>query len=107
MYKWRYREEILSEKIVALIFRHNVKARDLYDIYFLAKSGVDFEVSMIDKKMKEYGHTFTKDRLLARMKQLGLIWDKELGRLLPESEFVRYKDVKGYLMERFGAAGLI
>ncbi len=39
------RKEILSEKIVALLFRHNVKARDLYDIYFLAKSGVDFEVS--------------------------------------------------------------
>ena len=101
------RKEILSEKIVALLFRHNVKSRDLYDIYFLAKSGVDFEVSMIDKKMKEYGHTFTKDRLLARMKELGLIWDKELGRLLPESEFVKYKDVKEYLMMRFEAAGLI
>ena len=101
------RKEILSEKIVALLFRHNVKSRDLYDIYFLAKSGVDFEVSRIDKKMKEYGHTFTKERLLARMKQLGLIWDKELGRLLPESEFVKYKDVKEYLMMRFEAAGLI
>lgn len=101
------RKEILSEKIVALLFRHNVKARDLYDIYFLAKSGVDFEASMIDKKMKEYGHTFTKDRLLARMEQLGLIWNRELGRLLPESEFVKYKDVKEYLMERFDVAGLI
>jgi hypothetical protein len=57
--------------------------------------------------MKEYGHTFTKDRLLARMEQLGLIWNRELGRLLPESEFVKYKDVKEYLMERFDAAGLI
>ncbi|MCW6159747.1 MAG: nucleotidyl transferase AbiEii/AbiGii toxin family protein [Candidatus Micrarchaeales archaeon] len=101
------RKEILSEKIVALLFRHNAKARDLYDIYFLVKGGVDFEVSMIDKKMKEYGHTFAKDRLLARMKQLGLIWNKELERLLSESEFVKYKDVKEYLMTRFGAAGLI
>ncbi len=65
------------------------------------------EASMIDKKMKEYGHTFTKDRLLARMEQLGLIWNRELGRLLPESEFVKYKDVKEYLMERFDVAGLI
>ena len=62
---------------------------------------------MIDKRMKEYSHTFTKDRLLARMKQLGLIWDKELGSLLQESEFVKYKDVKEYLMMRFEAAGLI
>jgi predicted nucleotidyltransferase component of viral defense system len=101
------RREILSEKIVALLFRHNVKARDLYDIYFLARGGVDFEVSMIDKKMKEYGHTFTKDRLLARMEQLGLIWNKELERLLPESEFVKYGDVKEYLLERFEVTGLI
>lgn len=101
------RKEILSEKIVALLFRHNVKARDLYDIYFLAKSGVDFEVSMIDKKMKGYGHTFTKNRLLVRMEQLSIIWDKELGRLLPESEFVKYKDVKEYLMMRFDVVGLI
>lgn len=101
------RKEILSEKIVALLFRHNVKARDLYDIYFLAKGGVDFEVSLIDKKMKEYGHTFTKDRLLARMEQLSIIWNKELERLLPESEFVKYKDVKEYLIERFEVAGLV
>ena len=33
--------------------------------------------------------------------------DKELGRMLPESGFVRYKDVKEYLMMRFEAAGLI
>jgi Uncharacterized conserved protein len=101
------RKEILSEKIVALLFRQNIKARDLYDIYFLAKGGADFEVSMIDKKMKEYGHTFTKDRLLARMGQLASIWNKELERLLPESDFVKYKDVKEYLMARFEAAGLI
>ena len=101
------RKEILSEKIVALLFRHNVKARDLYDIYFLAKSGADFEVSIIDKKMKEYGHTFTKDRLLDRMGQLSLIWNKELGRLLPESDFVRYNDAKEYLMACFEVAGLI
>ena len=101
------RKEILSEKIVALLFRHNAKARDLYDIYFLAKGGVDFEVSMIDKKMKEYGHTFTKDRLFARIEQLGPIWNKELGRLLPENDFVKYEDVKKYLMARFEVAGLI
>lgn len=101
------RKEILSEKIVALLYRHNVKARDLYDIYFLTKSGVDFEVSMIDRKMKEYGHTFTKGRLLARMEQLGPIWNKELGRLLPESKFVKYNDVKEDIMARFETAGLI
>ena len=45
--------------------------------------------------------------LLARMEQLGLIWNKELERLLPESEFVKYRDVKEYLLKRFEVTGLI
>ncbi len=101
------RKEILSEKIVALLFRHNAKARDLYDLYYLVKSGVSIEVSMIDQKMKEYGHTFTKERLLGRMEQLSSLWNKELGRLLPENEFVKYNEVNAYLLACFETSGLI
>ena len=100
-------KEILSEKVVALLFRHNLKARDLYDIYFLMHSGTTIEVNMIDKKMAEYGHTFTKDRLFSRLDDLGSIWNKELRRLLPVSYFLEYNEAKEYLIARFKDADMI
>lgn len=100
-------KEILAEKVVALLFRHNIKARDLYDIYFLLQSGIGIEVSLVDKKMREYGHTFSIDRLSERMKSVGRIWDKELRRLLPEDKFVEYKNVAEYVNGHFKGVGLI
>ncbi|MCL4383194.1 hypothetical protein M1278_00970 [Candidatus Marsarchaeota archaeon] len=57
--------------------------------------------------VQKYGHTFTKERLLNRMEQLSSIWNKELGRLLPENKFVKYKEVNAYLLACFKTAGLI
>ncbi len=101
------RKEILAEKVVALLFRHNMKARDLYDIYYLLQNGTAVEVSMIDRKMMEYGHTFTYNRLSERIKGIDDIWNKELRRLLPEDKFIQFGVAKEYTMKRFGDAGLI
>src|SRR5437660_12517798 len=98
---------ILAEKIVALIFTHNAKARDLYDIFFLIRKGAKIEVGLVDRKMREYGHMFTKKQLDHRMHLIKRIWNKELPRLLPENEFVAYDKVQKYVMESFKAAGLI
>ncbi len=100
-------KEILAEKVVALLFRHNIKARDLYDLYFLLQNGTSIEVILVDKKMKQYGHTFSINKLLERMKFISKIWDKELQRLLPKDKFVEYKNAAKYVNERFKEVGLI
>ncbi len=99
--------EIMAEKVVALLFRHNMKTRDLYDIYFLMQSGVDVDVNMVDKKMKEHGHVFSEPRLISRMEEFGGVWEKELRRLLPESKFVGFGSVKKYVMRRFEDSDLM
>lgn len=101
------KREILSEKIVALLFRRNAKARDLYDIYFLLKNNTDIDVSMMDKKMREYGHTFTTERFMARIGAMESVWAKELRRLLPVDRFVEYGNARKYVVERFDEISLL
>ena len=99
--------EILAEKIVALMFRHNAKARDLYDLHFLIKNGVEIRVSLIDKKMAEHGHIVTEDKFTDRINEIGKIWDKELIRLIPNKEFVSYDDAKAALLDALNDVGLL
>lgn len=99
--------EILAEKVVALMFRHNLKARDLFDIYFMIKNSTEIKVSLIDRKMKEYGHVFTEEKLVKRMNLISKIWNKELYRLLPKKEFVGYKEAKTLVMGEFKAVNLL
>ena len=84
-------KEILAEKIVALLFRSNPKARDLYDLYFLIEKGTEIKISLVDKKMREYGHTFTQDKFNRRMAAIEKTWNKELRRLLLKTDFVTYR----------------
>lgn len=101
------KNEILAEKIVVLLFRHNIKARDLYDIYFLLQNATDINVSLVDKKMREYGHIFSRERLMDRMVAISKIWNRELRRLLPEKSFISYSAAEKCVEEMFKAAGLI
>ncbi len=99
--------EILAEKVVALMFRHNVKARDLFDIYFMIKNDTEIKVSLIDRKMREHGHVFTAEKLIKRVDLIGGIWSKELHRLLPKGEFIDYKEAKTFVMEGLSTANLL
>jgi predicted nucleotidyltransferase component of viral defense system len=100
-------KEILAEKVVALLFRRNLKARDLYDIYYLVNKNVEIKVGLIDRKMKEYGHTFSSERLHKRLMGISKIWEKELRRLLPSKGFVDYEIAKDAVVASFTKAALI
>ncbi len=100
-------KEILAEKTEALLFRHNLKARDLYDLYFLMQKGTEIKVSLIDRKMREQGHTFTAERFMKRVDAMAEIWEKELRRLLPEDKFVLYGTVKKSVIEGFRASSIL
>jgi predicted nucleotidyltransferase component of viral defense system len=100
-------KEILAEKTEALMFRHNLKARDLYDLYFLLQKGTEIKVSLIDRKMREHGSTFTTERFMERMEAMAGIWETELRRLLPEDKFVLYDTVKKSVIDGFKASSIL
>jgi predicted nucleotidyltransferase component of viral defense system len=100
-------KEILAEKTEALLFRHNLKARDLYDLYFLLQKGTEIKVSLIDRKMREQGHTFTVERFIRRVDVVAEIWEKELRRLLPKDKFVAYNTVKKSVIDGFRTASIL
>lgn len=99
--------EILAEKVVALMFRHNPKARDLYDLYFLARNETEIKTSLIDKKMRWYGHVFTEDKFTRRLTIIQSIWKKELDRLLPEKDRVSYLEARNFIIRSFKEAQLL
>jgi predicted nucleotidyltransferase component of viral defense system len=55
-------EEILSDKIRALIERDYLKGRDFYDIWFLSSLGVGCDVALMKKKIEMYKAPFTCKR---------------------------------------------
>ncbi|MCL4379207.1 nucleotidyl transferase AbiEii/AbiGii toxin family protein [Candidatus Marsarchaeota archaeon] len=101
------RKEILAEKVHALLFRHNTKARDLFDLYFLIKGETEVDASFIDKKLSERGRKFTTDTFTRRMNAIGSIWEKELGRLIPNQHWVAYSDAKAELTGSLKEAGML
>lgn len=76
------KEEILAEKIRALIIRG--RARDLYDISFLLKKNVKFDENLINKKLSYYDKTFDSKEFSRCAKAIKDIWQSELHGLLPK-----------------------
>lgn len=74
------KEEILAEKIRALIIRS--RARDLYDIYFLLKKGVKFDEDIINRNLSYYKREFDTKEFFKYVKELKNIWQSELQGLI-------------------------
>lgn len=91
-------KEILAEKVEALLFRRVVKARDLFDLQFLLSKRVELEPSLVDRKMRESGHVFSKDKLERRLSAISEIWEKELKRLIPEDKYLTFREARGSLL---------
>ena len=52
------KEEILSEKIRAILTRD--ANRDLYDLFFLIKKGIELDIDMVNKKLEFYDMEFER-----------------------------------------------
>jgi predicted nucleotidyltransferase component of viral defense system len=51
------REEIYSDKLVALALRTHLKARDVWDVHFLSQQGVRPNYEWVAQKVADYGRT--------------------------------------------------
>lgn len=55
--------EIYADKIVALIGRRHVKARDLWDLRWLDQRGVSADMDIVQNKLDDYGLQDVSDRI--------------------------------------------
>jgi len=76
-------KEILAEKIRAILTRD--KARDVYDLWFLLRKGVEFDLNLIKEKLKYYNEEWNKTKFLKKLLEKEKIWEIELKQLVRES----------------------
>ncbi|MFP4050503.1 MAG: nucleotidyl transferase AbiEii/AbiGii toxin family protein [Thermoplasmata archaeon] len=74
------KDEILSEKIRAILTRD--KVRDVYDTYKLIENGAKLREDLINKKLEFYDMKLDKSELIERCKELSVRWDKDLASLM-------------------------
>jgi len=72
--------EILAEKIRAMLTR--TKARDAYDLWFLARKGVKIDKEIVNEKLKYYNMVFDEKELIDCIKKSESVWKEELGPLV-------------------------
>ena len=78
------KEELMADKIVALMFRKFVKAGDVYDLYYLAERGVKPNIYLIRFKINDYGEELSQNTVRKAIERL-----EEAKNELPE-KFRRY-----------------
>lgn len=75
-------EEILAEKLRSL--RQRMRARDLYDIWFLVKKGVAVDKGLVNEKLLEVGENEV-ERVKTLVEDYGITregWKRDLGSLM-------------------------
>lgn len=85
-------KEMLAEKIRAVFTRK--AARDVFDVWFLLRKGVDLDLRLIEKKMDIYEDMeFKKEDFIYKIEEKRDEWERDLRMLVPESpEFDRVRD---------------
>lgn len=72
--------EILAEKIRAIMSR--TKARDVYDLWFLLKKGVKFDVELAKKKLEYYSQEWNFEEFRKHINLKESVWLSELKPLI-------------------------
>jgi hypothetical protein len=88
-------KEILAEKIRAVLTR--TKAKDVYDIWFLLKRGIEFDEKLIKEKLKFYNMTWNKKEFAKTLNLQKSVWENELKPLLPS--IPPFMEVKKFLLK--------
>lgn len=74
-------KEILAEKIRAIMTR--TKARDVYDVWFLMQRGAEFDIKLIEEKLKYYGLEWDLKEFEKKLETKRGVWETELKPLIP------------------------
>ena len=74
-------EELLAEKIHATFSR--TVARDLYDLWFLLKNGVNTDMSLLERKFSYYHEKYEPEKLAQKLDAFKPKWRRELEQFIP------------------------
>lgn len=72
-------EEILAEKIRAILTRY--KARDVYDLNELLLNGINVDFELVNKKLKTYNKVFEITEFEMKLEEKRSIYNEEIKRL--------------------------
>ncbi len=92
--------EILAEKIRAVMTR--VKARDVYDLWFLLRKGVEVERELVEKKLEFYGKKWYFRDFRKNLALKESVWESELAPVL--IRVPKFRDVRKLILEKTGEA---
>jgi len=88
-------EEILAEKIRAIMTRS--KARDIYDLWFLLKKGVEFDSKLVKEKLKYYKQQWNFKEFSSKVKMRKDVWEAELRPTI--ANVPDLKEVRNYILK--------
>ena len=88
--------EIFAEKIRAILTRD--KARDVYDLWFLLKKNVKFDLSVVNKKLKIYAKKYNKEELINKIEEKNKMWNLDLKNLML-GEIPNFQNVKKEILK--------
>lgn len=94
-------EEILADKLTALLCRDYLKGRDLWDIYYLdVERGNEISWKLVNRKLEDYqfkGDLVEKgEEKISDLDEKGLkTLEAELKRFLPNPQYNQYRDLFG------------
>ncbi len=89
-------EEILAEKVRAIMTR--AKARDVYDLWFLLEKGVEFDTSLVKKKLEFYGREWEPREFSEHLAIRKALWKPELEPLV--TRLPRFSGVRKRILEK-------
>jgi len=73
---------ILAEKCRALMMR--AESKDLFDIWFLIKQGVDLDLDLVKRKHEGYKENWDKEEYQNRLNTLKNTWQRDLESFLDQ-----------------------
>lgn len=73
-------DELFAEKIRTIITRD--KARDVYDVWFLLNKNANFDLKLINKKLKLYKETFDKKEFRRKIEEKRKDWNRDLSGII-------------------------
>lgn len=88
-------KEILAEKIRAILTRTN--AKDIYDLWFLLKKGIEFDISLVKEKLKYYKKNWDFKEFSSKIKNKKTIWETELKPTV--NNIPNFNKVKNYILD--------
>ncbi len=89
-------KEILAEKVRAILTR--VKARDVYDLWFLLNKGIKFDSNLVNEKISYYNLKWNSKEFEKNLKLKKTGWNTELKPLL--SHVPDFDGVRTEILER-------